>query len=51
MEDAEYTRLLFGGGGLYSTAPDYTRFLRALLMRGELDGGRFSWSRQLAGVV
>ena len=27
-----------GGGGLFSTAPDYTRFLRALLRRGELDG-------------
>jgi len=27
-----------GGGGLYSTAPDYLRFLRALLNGGELDG-------------
>ncbi len=26
-----------GGGGLYSTAPDYIRFLRALLNRGQLD--------------
>lgn len=29
-----------GGGGLCSTAPDYIRFLRALLRRGELDGSR-----------
>jgi CubicO group peptidase (beta-lactamase class C family) len=27
-----------GGGGLFSTAPDYIRFLRALLNDGELDG-------------
>lgn len=31
----------FGGGGdLYSTAPDYIRFLRMLLRGGELDGAR-----------
>jgi len=29
-----------GGGGLYSTAPDYMRFLRALLGGGALDGAR-----------
>ena len=29
-----------GGGGLFSTAPDYLRFLRALLNGGELDGAR-----------
>ncbi|MBE7158147.1 MAG: beta-lactamase family protein [Rhodospirillales bacterium] len=29
-----------GGGGLYSTAGDYLRFLRALLHEGELDGTR-----------
>lgn len=29
-----------GGGGLFSTAPDYLRFLRALLNGGELDGNR-----------
>jgi CubicO group peptidase (beta-lactamase class C family) len=29
-----------GGGGLYGTAPDYIRFLRALLNGGELDGSR-----------
>ena len=29
-----------GGGGLYSTGPDYIRFLRMLLHGGELDGER-----------
>jgi methyl acetate hydrolase len=29
-----------GGGGLYSTAADYLRFLRALMNAGELDGNR-----------
>lgn len=29
-----------GGGGGYSTAPDYIRFLRAILRGGELDGAR-----------
>ncbi len=29
-----------GGGGLYGTAPDYLRFVRALLNGGTLDGNR-----------
>jgi methyl acetate hydrolase len=29
-----------GGGGLWSTGPDYLRFLRMLVGRGELDGKR-----------
>lgn len=29
-----------GGGGLYSTAPDYMCFLRALMNDGDLDGNR-----------
>ncbi|MFL6799804.1 MAG: serine hydrolase domain-containing protein [Xanthobacteraceae bacterium] len=29
-----------GGGGIYSTAPDYLRLLRALLRGGSLDGAR-----------
>ena len=29
-----------GGGGLFSTAPDYLRFVRALLAGGRLDGQR-----------
>ena len=32
--------VLSGGGGLYSTAPDYGRFVRMLLNGGELDGVR-----------
>jgi CubicO group peptidase (beta-lactamase class C family) len=31
---------LSGGGGLYSTAPDYLRFVRAILSGGELDQRR-----------
>jgi CubicO group peptidase (beta-lactamase class C family) len=37
-----------GGGGLYSTAPDYLRFLRALLNGGELDGARILKSETVA---
>lgn len=32
--------LYSGGGGLYSTGPDYLRFLRMLLAGGALDGAR-----------
>lgn len=32
--------VLSGGGGLYSTAPDYMRFLRMLLNGGEHEGAR-----------
>lgn len=32
--------VLSGGGGLYSTAPDYMRFMRMFLNGGELDGAR-----------
>ncbi|MDO8213161.1 serine hydrolase [Conexibacter sp. CPCC 206217] len=37
VEDPEFTN---AGGGLYSTARDYLRFLRMLLGEGELDGVR-----------
>ncbi len=33
-------KLLSGGGGLVSTAPDYLRFCQMLLNQGELDGKR-----------
>ncbi len=36
-QDPEF---FMGGGGLYSTAPDYLRFVRMLLGEGELDGAR-----------
>jgi CubicO group peptidase (beta-lactamase class C family) len=37
-----------GGGGLFSTARDYLRLLRALLNRGELDGVRILKSATVA---
>lgn len=37
---AEKPALLSGGGGLYSTAPDFWRFAQMLLDGGELDGVR-----------
>jgi CubicO group peptidase (beta-lactamase class C family) len=37
-----------GGGGLYSTAHDYARFLRMLLNDGELDGVRILSSETMA---
>jgi CubicO group peptidase (beta-lactamase class C family) len=48
-----------GGGGLYATASDYLRFLRALLRGGELDGARIlgaelveeMFSDQLGGIA
>jgi methyl acetate hydrolase len=48
-----------GGGGACATAPDYLRFVRALLRGGELDGERIlrpetvelAFSDHLAGVV
>jgi CubicO group peptidase (beta-lactamase class C family) len=47
IDDA--TREFFpGGGGLYSTAPDYLRFLRALMNGGELDGARILKSETVA---
>lgn len=33
-------RFMSGGGGLVSTLPDYTRFIRMLVAEGELDGAR-----------
>jgi len=36
----ERTPMLSGGGGCASTVPDYLRFTRMLLRRGELDGVR-----------
>jgi methyl acetate hydrolase len=39
-----------GGGGLYSTGPDYLRFLRALLGGGELNGARILRAETIAEI-
>jgi len=38
MEQSSPRQTFSGGGGIYSTAPDYLTFLRALLAGGALDG-------------
>jgi methyl acetate hydrolase len=40
FEIPQEPEFFMGGGGLYSTGPDYLRFLRMLLGNGELDGAR-----------
>jgi CubicO group peptidase (beta-lactamase class C family) len=40
VDPSKTQRFESGGGGLYSTAPDYLRFTRMLLNGGELDGVR-----------
>ena len=40
FEMTQTPEFFMGGGGLYSTGPDYLRFLRMLLNNGELDGAR-----------
>jgi CubicO group peptidase (beta-lactamase class C family) len=40
VEEPPHPEFLEGGGGLYSTGPDYLRFLRMLLGNGQLDGAR-----------
>ena len=42
--------VLSGGGGLYSTAHDYGRFLRMLLGGGELDGARILSAETARGL-
>ena len=39
-EMPQQPEFFMGGGGLYSTGPDYLRFLRMLLGDGQLDGAR-----------
>ncbi|MFM5914557.1 MAG: serine hydrolase domain-containing protein [Chakrabartia godavariana] len=43
--------VLSGGGGLYSTAPDYMRFLRMLLNGGALDGQRILSADTVAALA
>jgi CubicO group peptidase (beta-lactamase class C family) len=40
FEVPQEPEFFMGGGGLYSTGPDYLRFLRMLVGGGELDGAR-----------
>jgi methyl acetate hydrolase len=40
FELTQEPEFFMGGGGLYSTGPDYLRFLRMLLNDGELEGAR-----------
>jgi methyl acetate hydrolase len=40
FEVTQEPEFFMGGGGLYSTGPDYIRFLRMVLRGGELDGAR-----------
>jgi methyl acetate hydrolase len=40
LEEPVVLEVYAGGGGLYSTAPDYLRFLQMLLHEGKLDGAR-----------
>lgn len=47
----EEPRLLSGGGGLYSTLPDYQRFCQMLLNGGELDGARLLGSRTVVRML
>jgi CubicO group peptidase (beta-lactamase class C family) len=40
-----------GGGGLYSTAADYSRLLRCLLRGGELDGARILSESSVSAIA
>ncbi|MDQ6669439.1 MAG: serine hydrolase, partial [Chloroflexota bacterium] len=40
FEIPQQPEFFMGGGGLYSTGPDYLRFLRTLLGGGQVDGAR-----------
>jgi CubicO group peptidase (beta-lactamase class C family) len=44
-------KLLSGGGGLASTAPDYLRFCQMLLNGGELDGARILGPHAVAAMT
>jgi CubicO group peptidase (beta-lactamase class C family) len=50
FEMTQEPEFFMGGGGLYSTGPDYLRFLRALLRGGELDGARILQPETVAEI-
>lgn len=45
------SRMQSGGGGLLSTAPDYTRFMRMLLAGGRLDGARLLGRKTVESMI
>jgi methyl acetate hydrolase len=45
---AKPSTFLSGGGGLFSTAPDYLRFVRAMMAGGDLDGRRILSQQSVA---
>src|SRR6266849_4376192 len=48
FEMTQEPEFYMGGGGLYSTGPDYLRFLRMLLGEGQLDGARVLTAESVA---
>lgn len=50
-DPSEPPGLLSGGGGLYSTATDYLRFLRMIARSGELDGVRLLQTEIIAEMT
>ena len=51
FEHPERVPFEFGGHGLFSTGPDYMRFLQALLAGGSLDGARILTERSVADMA
>ena len=51
VEVSERPESFNGGGGLYSTGPDYARFLRMLLEGGQLDHARVLRSETVADMA
>jgi len=50
FEITQEPEFFMGGGGLYSTAPDYLRFLQMLLHGGELEGARILRPETIAEI-
>lgn len=51
FEKLETPAAFSGGGGIYSTAPDYLRLLRALLAGGSLDGAKILRAETVAQMA
>lgn len=50
FEIPQQPEFFMGGGGLYSSGPDYLRFLRMLLGNGQLDGARVLQASTVAEI-